>query len=45
MEDLCHCVRTMWSHESIQVEGIVRSGQLSVCAQMLSKGLTQKNQK
>lgn len=34
----------MWTHKSIQHEGLVCTGQLSICAQMLSTGLRQKNQ-
>lgn len=39
---LCNCVRMTWTHKSIQVEGIVGSSQLSICAHKLdSEGLMQ----
>lgn len=45
MEDLCNCVRMTWTHKSIQAEGSVCSGQLSICSHMTdSEGLRQKNQ-
>lgn len=45
MADLCNCVRMTWTHKSIQVEGIVGTSQLSICAHKLdSEGLMQKNQ-
>lgn len=44
MADLCYW-RMTWTHKSIQVEGVVCSGQLIICAHILdSQGLRQKNQ-